>query len=417
MNLKQIALTCSAIVLVSGHLCAVTLDKRIETAHGITFHIPQDWEPVPKDILDQATDAGQQATPGTTPTTRDYAFQRMPTDQWLTYPYVVVKVNRKGRLPDSELKKMNTIKSVMTKHAPTVESQLKPILSDICVGETVYDPLTFTVWTHVTTSKQTGGDTIDVVAGLRLTEFGNVMIMGYCTHAEFPQCGPVLEEIVKATELPEQWRYKPRSSTLIPQVADLIHDQSGRLTLIGAFFKGILIALMFAVIAMTIRMLCMLSIRKIRITPHGFRYRMPQTGAWDNLWSKRTVITCDAMKRVITLSSVTYGFRRTSQEIPFDEIDSLDYNIDEVKWLYNTWTRYVIYVYTKSKDRIAVFRILGKEEQYNQTFEFLEDILKVPLFFNSPTQIAIKAPVADMINCPSCHHSVLSKSRSCLYCE
>ena len=110
-----------------GNSPAAPLDKAFPTGQGIVFHIPQDWEPVPKEILDQYSDALHKTAPGLEKQIYEYAFQKMPAETWFSYPYVMVQIKNKGRLPEAELKKYRAINKGLADgvkqlqaHAPSI---------------------------------------------------------------------------------------------------------------------------------------------------------------------------------------------------------------------------------------------------------------------------------------------------------
>lgn len=238
MTVKHIFVGQIIALTLSCQLLAMSLDKTVLTDEGVSFHLPQDWERVPNEVLRQYTEALREAAPGVDVQVYNYAFQKMPSETWLSYPYVLVQIKKTGRMPESELKKYRAIDAGIAKGVQELKEQAQSLLSDIRTGETVYDASTHTLWMTMQSKVVEVGD-IDAIVGVRLTEFGAVQIMGYSKHADFAEQRPILEAIINSVEMNDQISYKPRFSDSVPRVFGIDLVRVGRSAVIGALVGGL----------------------------------------------------------------------------------------------------------------------------------------------------------------------------------
>lgn len=210
----------------------------IRTASGIVFHLPDDWIEIPQQILDKSTRAMHELAPDMPKQVYEYGFQQTPGDPWLRYPYILVQIQNKGRMPEAQLKQFKALNKGLQMGAKQVEEQSNALVTDMKMGEPVYDDALHAVWIYSQSTIAEVG-VIDAVIGMRLTEQGFVQIMGYSRHADAETMRPVFERVIRSAELPESLQYKPRFSDNVPRPFGIDMTRVGRSALIGAVIGGV----------------------------------------------------------------------------------------------------------------------------------------------------------------------------------
>jgi len=186
------------------------LPREERTAHGITFHLPAGWKPIPREVLDSYCEAMAKMAPKAAKQSYDYGFQPADSAKWFAYPYLLVQVNRSGRIPESQFESMKRVEQAMSRGMEKTRDAMSSFASGARLGETAYDPAAHILWTRIALDVK-GTGTVRGVVGVVLTETGFVQVSGYAKDAEYSRYSPLFEAIIRNIALGEDMKYRPRA--------------------------------------------------------------------------------------------------------------------------------------------------------------------------------------------------------------
>lgn len=215
--------TLMALLLLLAAPCFGTEPSRPFAAkEGFILHLPNDWMPIPKEVLDKYSQAIAKMAPQAEKQVYDYGFQRSDAPKWFSYPYILVQVKRSGRIPEEQLKTLKRIEKAMDESFSKTTDSLSAITSNASLGEPIYDPVSHILWTRIAIDiKKTG--TVRGIIGTLLTEEGFVQIAGYAKDDDFGTYLPTFESVIKTTEIRADLKYG--SGTLAGITAEEQVDQ------------------------------------------------------------------------------------------------------------------------------------------------------------------------------------------------
>lgn len=163
-----------------------------ETEDYFAITLPQGWVQVPEDVLVQYNEANIEADENAQ--VYEYAFQYKTSDQWLSYPCILVQVNNFGRYSTGELGRF------------AEESSGEQLLLD-------EDKALFM-------EVREEGD-IKVVVARQLTEYGYIEFNGYSTVDAFSEFEPVFLEAFSTLKIDDVIRYTPQITDNAPVVGSI----------------------------------------------------------------------------------------------------------------------------------------------------------------------------------------------------
>jgi len=220
------------------------LPQSFAAKEGFTIHLPMDWKPIPKEVLDRYSQAISRIAPKAEKQHYDYGFQRTDTPKWFTYPYILVQVNRSGRIPEEQLKALKRIEKALDDSFAKATDSISSITSNASLGEPIYDPVSHILWTRIAIDvKDTG--TVRGIIGAILTEEGFVQIACYAKGDDYGKYQPVFEKVINETDIRADLEYEVRNRA--GKTSEKVRNQGSftwktiSLALIGAlllFFVG-----------------------------------------------------------------------------------------------------------------------------------------------------------------------------------
>jgi len=197
--------------LLLGTTCfAADLPQSFAAKEGFTIHLPQDWKPIPKEVLDRYSQAIARMAPKAEKQHYNYGFQRTDTPKWFTYPYILVQVNRSGRIPEEQLKALKRIEKAMDDSFAKATDSISSITSNASLGEPIYDPVSHILWTRISIDVKEAG-TMRGIIGAILNEEGFVQIACYAMGNDFEKFLPVFEAVIKKTAIRADLKYGARN--------------------------------------------------------------------------------------------------------------------------------------------------------------------------------------------------------------
>lgn len=218
MKTKIMILSILFLGLVGSIVCSgEELTKEFKTSDGFTIYLPERWTEIPKDILDAHSDAFAEAAPSLKLGRFNYGFQLSEANNWFEYPYILFRVEKKGRVNENQFKSLRRIQKSLGKGVERVEKALQNIALNPRLGETWHDPSSHILWAQMS-SDVVGGSSFSGISAAFLTEEGMIIFYAYAKTEEFKSYLPQFEAIAKGIIIDEQLRYKPRFTDSIPVV-------------------------------------------------------------------------------------------------------------------------------------------------------------------------------------------------------
>ena len=197
------------LLLLAAPCFGTELPQSFAAKEDFTLHLPRDWKPIPKDILDKYSQAIAKMAPQAEKQVYDYGFQRSDAPKWFSYPYILVQVKRSGRIPEEQLKALKRIEKAMDESFSKTTDSLSAITSNASLGEPVYDPASHILWTRIAIDiKNTG--TVRGIIGTILTGEGFVQIACYAKNDDFETYLSIFESVIATTELRADLKYGSR---------------------------------------------------------------------------------------------------------------------------------------------------------------------------------------------------------------
>ncbi len=201
-----------------------------------TIRIPGEWKEIPKEVLDQFGAMASQAAGQSV--TYEYGYQLSANEDWFEYPYVLVQVNRSGRISEGQMKNYRKIDSGIEEGMKKAESAAGELLSNASLGESIYDSGTHILWSSVAMDVQEAGRVKGLMA-VKLTDYGSIHFFGYALEDEFEQYKGLYSDMVHSIQVGEKDRYKPRFLDNAPTLFGINLGQVAIAALIGGLIGGL----------------------------------------------------------------------------------------------------------------------------------------------------------------------------------
>jgi hypothetical protein len=205
---------------------------------GFSLTLPAGWVEMPRPVV-QAYQAqlARLAPQGPRPIYK-YGYQLRSAERWIQYPYILVNVSTRGRIPDHELDKI--VARAVRGTEKEAEGRLGGIVSGLQFGQVTYDRGARILWMK-TSMDVAGVGPIVGLSGMVLTKQGYVGVNGYASQAEFAKYAPIFEKITRSVTPDEENRYEPRwSDRLPPPLRDIDWASVGRSAIRGALIGGLM---------------------------------------------------------------------------------------------------------------------------------------------------------------------------------
>jgi len=180
------------------------------TTDGFSITLPASWVQIPPQILDEYFKNLSAQVPNVSNVHYDYAFQSRADSDWFSYPYVLVVINKMGKLTESQLREYS---AATTNELTKVKSRLQDfskITNDINIGDSHFDKSTLINWVSMTSNVINVGSTSETMAIIP-TEFGYVQITGYTKTSENDDFLPIFKNIVNSFHANADVAYKLHS--------------------------------------------------------------------------------------------------------------------------------------------------------------------------------------------------------------
>lgn len=181
--------------------------------NGFSISLPDGWVEIPRDVIDSYEKEIARIAPKANAQHYDYGFQLDSSKNWFEYPYILVQVKNTGRIPESQLEKLEeySVQESLDKQKKAVSS----IMSDIQPGKMVYDKQTKMIWMRIEANVVNIGP-ISGISGMVPTEKGFIQVMGWSLRENYPTYEAIFQSVAVSVSPEAGLAYKPRWSDSLP---------------------------------------------------------------------------------------------------------------------------------------------------------------------------------------------------------
>jgi len=215
-HMGRIFIIISVVFVSAGIASGTEFTQRFNAKEGFTLKLPDKWVQIPGEILDEHSSKLQQASPDEEKPVYDYGFQLSGSGHWLACPYILICVNKTGRIPEGKMKRLAKEK----KGSKPIEEKISGI-PNTEAGDILYDPDDHTLWMtfHADAEKVKG------LIATKLTREGCIQIVCYSNDQDFNEYRKLFEDIVKSVYINKDLEYKPRITDSIPIISQIDFDK------------------------------------------------------------------------------------------------------------------------------------------------------------------------------------------------
>ena len=214
--MKRIFIIISVVFVLTGIASGTEFTQRFNAKEGFTLKLPRNWVRIPGEILDEHSRKLQLAAPDAEKSAYDYGFQLSGAKHWFACPYILIWLNKSGRIPEGKMEKLTKRK----KGSKPIEEKISGI-PNTEVGEILYDSNDHTLWmTFLANAEKIKG-----LIATKLTRKGCIQIVGYAEDKDFSEYRKLFEDIVNNIYLSEDMEYRPRITDSIPIISQINFDK------------------------------------------------------------------------------------------------------------------------------------------------------------------------------------------------
>ncbi|MDL1958104.1 MAG: hypothetical protein LWX01_11380 [Deltaproteobacteria bacterium] len=226
-HMGRILIIISVVFVLPGIASGTEFTQRFNAKEDFTLKLPYNWVQIPGEVLDEHSRKLQQAAPDAEKLVYDYGFQLSGAGYWLACPYILICLNKTGRIPEGKMKKLTKEK----KGSKPIEERISGI-PDTEVGEILYDLDDHTLWmTFLADAEKIKG-----LIATKLTREGCIQIVCYAEDQDFNEYRKLFEDIVKNICISEDLEYKPRITDSIPIISQINFDKA-----LPRLFSGVIV--------------------------------------------------------------------------------------------------------------------------------------------------------------------------------
>ena len=106
LHMKRIFIIISVVFVLAGIASGTEFTQRFNAKEGFTLKLPHNWVRIPGEILDEHSRKLQLAAPDAEKSAYDYGFQLSGAEHWFACPYILIWLNKTGRIPEGKMKKL-----------------------------------------------------------------------------------------------------------------------------------------------------------------------------------------------------------------------------------------------------------------------------------------------------------------------
>ena len=215
--MKRIFIIISVVFVLTGIASGTEFTQRFNAKEeGFTLKLPYNWVRIPEEALDEHSRKLQLTAPDAEKFAYDYGFQLSGAKHWFACPYILIWLNKTGRIPEGKMKKLTKEK----KGSKPIEEKISG-MPNTEVGDILYDSNNHTLWmTFLAKAEKVKG-----LIATRLTRKGCIQIICYAEDKDFSEYRKLFEDIVNNIYLSKDMEYKPRVTDSIPIISQINFDK------------------------------------------------------------------------------------------------------------------------------------------------------------------------------------------------
>lgn len=212
----------------------------IRTERGFTITLPDEWSQIPDETLKAYLEKIYQMAPDMKRQNYDYGFQLSINPDWFTYPYILIQVNNSGRITENRLIELAEQAEDLIEGASKAENALHGVLSEMDIGNAVYDEEFRTLFSTMS-AEVTGIGRIKGLIAVILTNRGSINFFGYALEEEYDLYSILYTDVVHQIVFDPKLEYKPRLTDGIPILSSMEPHQLLITGLAGCLTIGLLL--------------------------------------------------------------------------------------------------------------------------------------------------------------------------------
>jgi hypothetical protein len=217
-------------------LTVVAQAAEVYQSSEFSMTIPDGWIQIPKNIIDSNTQQLGDMLPGVQVKTYDCGFQMDNALTWFDYPYVLVQINREGRISEKHLEMMD--KYPAQEYVDDHGKGLRPVMSEVQTGKMYYDRINEVVWFVADATVKDVGK-VRMLSATVLTETGFIQIGGSALVDNFETYETVFRSMALSVALNSKLQYQAHGSTRASVTAPKINwEKIAEMALTGAILAS-----------------------------------------------------------------------------------------------------------------------------------------------------------------------------------
>jgi len=218
--MKRIFIIISVVFVLTGIASGTEFTQRFNAKEGFTLKLPHNWVRIPGEVLDEHSRKLQLTVPDAEKSAYDYGFQLSGAEHWFACPYILIWLNKSGRIPEGKMKKLSKENRSVEEGSKPIEEKISGILNTE-VGEILYDSNDHILWmTFLADAEKIKG-----LIATKLTRKGCIQIVCYAEDKDFSEYRKLFEDIVNNIYLSKDMEYKPRITDSIPIISQINFDK------------------------------------------------------------------------------------------------------------------------------------------------------------------------------------------------
>ena len=218
--MKRIFIIISVVFVLTGIASGTEFTQRFNAKEGFTLKLPNNWVRIPGEVLDEHSRKLQLTAPDAGKSAYDYGFQLSGANHWFACPYILIWLNKSGRIPEGKMEKLSKENKSLKEGSKPIEEKISGI-QNTEVGEILYDSDDHTLWmTFMADAEKIKG-----LIATKLTRKGCIQIVCYAEDKDFIEYRKLFEDIVNNIYLSKDMEYKPRITDSIPIISQINFDK------------------------------------------------------------------------------------------------------------------------------------------------------------------------------------------------
>ena len=213
---RQIFLFIIGIFIIGLSAISICIAQDSDTVHyynpkgHFSLTLPNGWEEIPQNVIEEYVKLMQEQATESITMNYEAGFQLEDSPEWFTYPYIVIQINQKGKVPEAEFQKYMLSqkgKETMEKGATEVKEAFPLLINNLKFGESTYDRTKHIFFTKVRINVAYVGNTTGISA-ICLSKEGYVQINFYSLEQDFQKYLLYFEELINSFKFDKGYEYK-----------------------------------------------------------------------------------------------------------------------------------------------------------------------------------------------------------------